>query len=177
MANSTTVQQKDGYRTFVGWVLTAVGALMMIGAVIAWITIGSQLSAQKMTVPDDSPSNAGRAVAGPLTAWSMQEIIQHHANKISDGQTYAELGKVVNEAKEKYGDDSKEAADAQGLRNTQMNAAFLRASLFTSVLSYGVALLALGTGFSVLLAGTAFLKKPNEYNLNVSTEELIETEN
>lgn len=38
-----------------------------------------------------------------------------------------------------------------------MNASFLRSSLFTSVLSFGVALFAIGVGVWMLLAGATFL--------------------
>ena len=94
-----------------------------------------------------------------MTAWSMQEIIQKHAMGATDGRTYAQLGEDVNAAKEEFGDDSEEAAAAQGLRNTAMNASFLRGSLFTSILAFGVAALATGTGLMGVLGGTVLLQR------------------
>lgn len=151
------VAKRSGYRTVVGGILVAIGTAMLIVGIVAWFAISGQLKAQHMTVPDDALSNGGKVVSGPLTAWSMQEIISVHAGKATDGKTYAELGQVVDEAKEQYGEDSEEAAKAQGQRNTAMNASFLRSSLFTSILAFGVSLLAMGTGVAVGLTGTAFL--------------------
>ena len=73
---------------------------------------------------------------------------------------------LVNEAKEQYGDDSEEAAELQAMRNTQMNASFLRASLLTSVIASGVSLLAIGTGAVSVLAGAAFLARRPQVVVN-----------
>lgn len=173
MANSKAALKRDNYRSTVGWILAVIGALMIVSGIVAWFMVAGQLKAQHMTVPDDASSNAGKVVAGPFTAWSMQEIIGHHAENATGGLTYAELGQVVNEAKEQYGDDSEEAAAAQGQRNTAMNASFLRTSLFTSVLAFGVSLLVVGTGVSVLLAGTVFLRKPQAEVLEIESAEVI----
>ncbi|MFZ1382589.1 MAG: hypothetical protein WAS54_07390 [Scrofimicrobium sp.] len=171
---TTVAAEKSGYRKFVGWALTTIGIVMIVAGTSAWFVVGGQLKSQDMSVPGDAMSNAGKPVAGPITAWSMQETIQMHADKATDGQTYAELGTVVNEAKEQYGEDSEEAAAAQGLRNTQMNASFLRASLFTSILAYGVSLLVVGTGVSVLLAGTVFLQRRKDEVVKVEIENQVE---
>lgn len=110
-----------------------------------------------MTVPADASSNAGKQVAGPFTAWSMQEIIGKHADNSTGGLSYAELGEVVNEAKEQYGEDSPEAAEAQNARNTAQTASFLRSSLFTSVLAFGVSFLMIGLGVTTGITGFALL--------------------
>ena len=47
------------------------------------------------------------------------------------------------------------AAAAQGQRTTHMNASFLRASLFTSVVAFGVAALVMGVGLLFVLLGLA----------------------
>ena len=60
-----------------------------------------------------------------------------HAREMADGKTYAELDQ----------DDP--------LRPVVMNASFLRASLFTSVISFGIALFAGAVGFLFLLFGWA----------------------
>jgi hypothetical protein len=66
------------------------------------------------------------------------DIIQHHALEASGGQTYAELDM----------DDP--------VRETVMDASFLRASLFTSVVSFGVAAFAMGMGVLSIMFGWAF---------------------
>lgn len=159
MSQTNAVEAKDTYRSVIGIIMIVVGAAMLIGGAIAWFAVSSNLKAEAMTVPGDAPSNAGASVAGPLTAWSMQEIINIHAADATDGLTYAELGTVVNDAKAEFGEDSEEAAAAQGIRNTAMNASLLRASLFTSILAFGVSLLAMGTGVAILLGGTVFIRR------------------
>ena len=48
------------------------------------------------------------------------------------------------------------AAKAQGQRTTVMNGSFLRASLFSSVIAYGVSALVMGLGVMMLAFGFAF---------------------
>ena len=88
---------------------------------------------------DDAAHFAGDAVDGPLTAYSQAQTIEKHALKASGGKTYAEL------------------AQDDPTRNTVMTASFLRASLFTSVVSFGVAAMAGGLGIVLLLIGWALL--------------------
>ena len=167
MAQKPVAQQNDSStRSVLAWILIAIGAIMIIVGFVAWIMVGAQLKSQNMTVPGDADSNAGKVVAGPFTAWSMQEIIQVHADHATEGASYAELGDKVNEAKEQYGEDSEEAAELQAMRNTQMNASFLRASLLTSVIASGVSLLAIGTGAVSVLAGAAFLARRPQVVVN-----------
>ena len=96
---------------------------------------------------------AGKEVAGPLTAYAQADAINMHAMKASEGKTYAELGALATEAKE-AGDTAK-AEEYQAQRNTVMNGSFLRASLFSSVIAYGVAALVIGLGLIVGLIGWA----------------------
>jgi hypothetical protein len=90
-------------------------------------------------VAEDAKWFAGEKVDGPLTAYSQADIIDHHARKLSGGKTYAELGRE------------------DPVRATMMNASFLRASLFTSVLSFGVSAMAMGLGLLTALIGWALL--------------------
>lgn len=162
MSQDTPTANKNIYRTVAAWIIVVIGALMVIGGIVAWAAVSANLRAENMTVPADATSNAGKQVAGPFTAWSMQEIIHHHAMSATDGLTYADLGDTVNAAKDEFGDDSPEFAAAQDLRNTAMTASFLRSSLFTSVLAFGVSALATGTGAMGVLGGTAVLVRKKE---------------
>lgn len=111
-------------------------ALIVVGLVV-WIMVSSQLRAENITVPDDAMAFQGQTVAGPFTAYVQADIIQHHALDASGGKTYAELDR----------DDP--------VRDTMMNASFLRASLFTSVVSFGVAVFAMGVGILAIMFGWA----------------------
>ena len=104
-----------------------------------WFLVRSQLSDERITVSDDAAHFAGDSVDGPLTAYTEAQTIEKHATKASGGKTYAEL------------------APDDPTRNTVMTASFLRASLFTSVVSFGVAAMAGGLGIVLLLIGWALL--------------------
>lgn len=112
-------------------------ALIVVGVVV-WIMVSSQLRAENITIPDDAIAFQGQQVAGPLTAYVQADIIQTHALHASGGKTYAEL------------------AQDDPVRATMMNASFLRASLFTSVVSFGVAVFAIGVGVLSIMFGAAF---------------------
>lgn len=119
-------------------ILTIVGGVVLIIAgILTWITVTSQLKAENITVSDDAPCAAGEPVDGPISAYCQAEIINEHALSSTGGKTYAELDR----------DDP--------ARNTAMQASFLRASLFTSVVSYGVAAMAAGLGVIFLMVGYA----------------------
>ena len=113
------------------------GILLIVVGVVVWITVSSQLRAENITIPDDAMAFQGQVVQGPFTAYVQADIIQHHALEASGGKTYAELPM----------DDP--------VRSTMMNASFLRASLFTSVVSFGVAAFAMGIGILSIMFGWA----------------------
>ncbi len=111
------------------------GFLLIVVAVVVWITVSSQLRAENIVIPDDAIAFQGKVVDGPLDALIQANIISTHALEASGGKTYAELDQ----------DDP--------LRTTVMNASFLRTSLFTSVVSFGVAAFAAGVGVLMVLFG------------------------
>ncbi len=111
------------------------GIVLIVVGIVVWIMVSTQLQAEKITVPDDAMAFQGQTVAGPFTAYVQADIIQQHALAMSGGKTYAELDQ----------DDP--------IRATMMDASFLRASLFTSVVSFGVAAFAIGMGILSILFG------------------------
>ena len=115
------------------------GAVLVVAGVGTWFVVQAQLSDERITVSDDAERFAGEDVDGPLTAYSEAETIEKHALEASGGKTYAELDQ----------DDP--------TRETVMTASFLRASLFTSVVSFGVAAMAAGLGVVLILVGWALL--------------------
>ncbi|MBD7958015.1 aromatic ring-opening dioxygenase LigA [Microbacterium sp. Sa4CUA7] len=113
------------------------GIALIIVGIVVWVMVSSQLRAENITVPDDAMAFQGQTVAGPFTAFVQADIIQQHALHASEGKTYAEL------------------AQDDPVRATMMNASFLRASLFTSVVSFGVAAFAMGVGILSIIFGWA----------------------
>jgi hypothetical protein len=110
------------------------GALLIVGSIGTWVMVSSTLSDQNITTPSDA-CLPEREVAGPFTAYCQARIIEKHALESTNGLTYAELDRE------------------DPLRNVAMNASFLQASLFTSVLAFGVAAMAAGMGVIFVLIG------------------------
>jgi hypothetical protein len=120
--------------------LTLIGGVILTAAgVVTWVVVTDQLSDEKIVVSDDADNFAGEDVDGPFTAYAEADVINEHALEASDGQTYAELEQ----------DDPR--------RETVMTASFLRASLFTSVVAFGVAAFAAGMGVLMIIVGWALL--------------------
>lgn len=113
------------------------GIVLIVGGIAVWIVVSSQLRAENIVIPEDAIAFQGQTVAGPFTAYVQADIIQTHALGISEGATYAELDRE------------------DPVRATMMNASFLRASLFTSVVSFGVAAFAMGIGILSIMFGWA----------------------
>ena len=111
------------------------GVLMVLAAAATWFTVSATLADQQITVSDDAAMFAGEPVDGPLTAYAEAQVIEVHALEATDGLTYAEMER----------DDP--------LRDVAMNASFLRASLFTSVVAFGVAAMAAAGGLLFVLVG------------------------
>jgi hypothetical protein len=113
------------------------GVVFIVAGIGSWFAVKSQLSAENITVAEDAGRFAGEAVDGPFTAYEQANVINKHALEATGGKTYAELDR----------DDP--------ARQTAMTASFLRASLFTSVLAFGVSAMAIGLGFVQIIIGVA----------------------
>ena len=111
------------------------GAVLLVGGAGTWYTVSNQLAAESITVTDDAPCQQGQDVNGPIEAFCMAEIINTHALESTGGKTYAQLDRE------------------DPLRTVAQSASFLRASLFTSVVAFGVAAFAMGMGLLSILIG------------------------
>lgn len=124
-----------GFVKVSGLIVAIIGAIMLVGGAGTWVLVQTSLSDERITVSEDASSNAGKAVNGPLTAYSEALVIEKHSLEASGGKTYAELDRE------------------DPVRATVMNGSFLRASLFTSVLAFGVSAMAMGLGLVQILIG------------------------
>ncbi len=120
-----------------GVLVMVAGLVLTTSGAATWAFVQSSLAAENITVAEDAARFAGEPVDGPLTAYYQADVIEHHALQASDGKTYAELDR----------EDPR--------RVVVMNGSFLRASLFTSIVSFGVAAMAMGLGVVFLLTGYA----------------------
>jgi hypothetical protein len=133
---TTVVPQRSTRAARICAIVTIVaGAILAIAGVVTWFTVQGNLADERITVSDDSPRFAGDKVDGPLTAFQEAQMIETHYLESTGGKTYAELDRE------------------DPLRQTAMTASFLRASLFTSVVSFGVAAMAVGLGIALIVAG------------------------
>jgi ABC-type sugar transport system permease subunit len=121
----------------IGVIVMVVGVIFAVAGVATYVIVSNELAAENITVSKDAKYFAGQDVTGPFTAYSEAETISKHALQATGGKTYAELDK----------DDP--------VRATAMQASFLRASLFTSVVAFGVAALAAVLGVMLVLIGWA----------------------
>lgn len=151
-----------------GLVSLIMGILFTVTGAVVWGVVTSQLAAERITVPADAAFMQGARVQDPLSALAQADIIQHHALRASNGMTYSELGAAATAARN-AGDTAK-ADQLTATRATVMNASFLRSSLFTSVLSYGVCLFAIGVGLTLIVFGWAFRKAAAPASVPVRTE-------
>lgn len=113
------------------------GAVFIIAGGVTWSAVSSHLAAENITVSEDAAAFGGQTVDTPWEAFAQADIINHHALDATGGKTYAELDKE------------------DPLRAVAMNGSFLRASLFTSVVAFGVAALVVGVGVVFGIVGFA----------------------
>jgi len=126
------------------------GAVMLIGGAVTWFTVQNQLGDERITVSEDASMFTGDLINGPLTAYSEAQTIEKHSLAASGGKTYAELGKE------------------DPVRQTVMTGSFLRASLFTSVVSFGIAAMAMGLGVVLMMVGYALMSLWRQLNPSAS---------
>ena len=110
---------------------------MLAAGAATWFTVQSQLADERITVSEDAANFAGDEIDGPFSAYAEAQVIEKHALEASGGKTYAELDRE------------------DPTRQTVMTGSFLRASLFTSVVSFGVATMAMVVGVLLALIGYA----------------------
>jgi uncharacterized membrane protein len=120
-------------------ILLVAGAFMIVAGTVTYFLVQRELADEKIVVSDDAERFAGEEVDGPLTAYSEAMVIKDHAAEIADGQTYAQLEQ----------DDPR--------RESVMTSSFLRASLFTSVVAFGVSALVVALGVLFILVGVALM--------------------
>ncbi|HSK26058.1 MAG TPA: hypothetical protein VK894_04030 [Jiangellales bacterium] len=134
---TTTRASTNSTARLLAVLVIAAGAVMIVAGAATWFLVQDSLADERITVSEDAPRFAGDAVDGPLTAYQEAEMIEQHYLESTEGKTYAELDRE------------------DPLRQTAMTASFLRASLFTSVVAFGVAAMAVGLGIVLVLIGVA----------------------
>jgi hypothetical protein len=111
------------------------GIVLVVAGAATWYLVSDTLANQNITVSDDADCLAGDEVDGPFSAYCQARVIEKHTLEATGGLTYAELDRE------------------DPLRETAMNSAFLHSSLFTSVVAFGVAGMAMLMGIVFVLIG------------------------
>lgn len=112
-----------------------VGVLLILGGLTTWIIVSNTLSDQNINVADGASCLAGDRVDGPFSAYCQAKIIEEHALHATGGKYYSELAQ----------DDPLRAVAAQS--------AYLQASLYTSVVAFGTAGMAILVGALFVMIG------------------------
>jgi hypothetical protein len=110
------------------------GVLLVIGGATTWFVVSNTLGNQNIVTSEDA-CLPNRTVSGPFTAYCEAKVIEMHSLEATGGLYYAEMER----------DDP--------LRDVAASASFLQASLFTSVLAFGVAAQSVGMGVLFILIG------------------------
>lgn len=111
------------------------GVVLIVGGIGTSIVVSNTLDEQNITVADDASCLAGDEVDGPFSAYCQAKIIDQHALDATGGLRFSELDRE------------------DPLRQVAQSAAFLQASLFTSVVAFGVAAMAILMGIVFILIG------------------------
>jgi hypothetical protein len=112
-----------------------IGLVLILAGTGTWILVSSTLGDQQITVSDDASCLAGDEVNGPFSAYCEAKVIETHTLEATGGLHYSELDRE------------------DPLRTTAANSAFLQSSLFTSVVAFGVAGMAILIGVLFILIG------------------------
>jgi len=155
--------------------IIVVGALMVGIGITTYAITSSQLNAQHVTVAavtSESPGRlAGHKMNDPFTALAQINAIHHHSMDATGGKTYGQLGNVATSDGKTYSRDVTAAASTDGVahsageplsradattyaaRSTAQQASFLEASIYVSVLAFGVSTLIIGLGVVIAIIG------------------------
>lgn len=129
--------QRRGMVSVIGLLVIIAGAVLVVAGAVTYGLVSSKLADQKITVSADAAHFGGQKVTQPWQAYAQADAIASHADAIAGGKTYAELPQNDPD------------------RQTVMTASFLQASLFTSVVAFGIAIMAFGLGILFILIGLA----------------------
>ena len=140
---SSPPRSRKHFRT-TGIITIVVGVAFAVVGAVAYVMVSQTLADQRIVVADDADFLAGDEVDGPFSAYAQAMVIGKHAEEIGGGKTYAELPQ----------DDP--------ARDSVMTASFLRASLFTSVVAFGVAAMAFVLGLVLALIGRVLMQVSRE---------------
>jgi hypothetical protein len=120
--------------------------------------------AREMIVGTPDSSIPNQKVDTGSEAQAFAAVIRKHTLEATDGQTYAEMGRFLDDNGKPTSDESKAATDPKtgqpvenGLRNMWVTSTALSTALNTAYFAESVATFAIVMGIALLLTGIGFL--------------------
>jgi hypothetical protein len=120
--------------------------------------------AREMIVGTPDSSIPNQKVDTGSEAQAFAAVIRKHTLEATDGQTYAQMGRFLDDNGKPTSDESKAATDPKtgqpvenGLRNMWINSTALSTALNTAYFAESVATFAIVMGIALLLTGIGFL--------------------
>ncbi len=120
--------------------------------------------AREQIVGTDDSTNPGQKVDTGSEAQAFAAVIRKHTLESTDGQTYSQMGRFLDENGNPTSDEAAAAKDPEtgqpvenGLRNLWVTSTALSTALNTAYFAESVATFAIVMGFALLLTGIGFL--------------------
>lgn len=126
---------RAGAPHLLGTLLVVLGLLMALGGAGTWVAVSAGLASENVVVADTAPAFVGATLDTPWEAWAQTEAIRTDILAATDGRLYADMDRE------------------DPMRDMVATGTFLRASLLTSVVAFGVALALVGVGLGFVLGG------------------------
>jgi hypothetical protein len=167
----TSLARKGGIAASIILIILGVGA--MVAGVAGREKVQNDLAREQIVGTPDS-SIPGQKVDSGSEAKAFAAVIRKHTLEATGGQTYAQMGRFLDESGKPTSDEAAAAKDPKSgqpvenpARNiwisstafqTSLNTAYFAESVATFVIAVGAALLLVGIGFLVLTV--RLLKRP-----------------
>jgi hypothetical protein len=153
--------------TYAGIAASAILIAFGIGAVVVGINgrdrVQSDLAREQIVGTPDS-TIPGQLVDSGSEAQAFANVMRKHTLEATGGQTYAQMGRFLDDNGKPTSDESKAAKDPKtgqpvenGLRNMWVNETALTTALNTAYFAESVATFAIVMGIALLLTGIGFL--------------------
>ena len=144
-------------------VLIAFGAGSLYMGLDGRDQVRSDLAREQIVGTEDS-TIPGQKVDSGSEAQAFAAVIRKHTLEATGGQTYAQMGRFLDENGKPTSDEAAAAKDPKtgepvenGLRNMWINSTALSTALNTAYFAESVATFAIVMGIAMLLTGTGFL--------------------
>jgi hypothetical protein len=153
-----------------GGILVVFGAAAIYMGVTGYTEVQDTLAQENITgTADAAEITDGDLTEGQLVdtggeARAFADIMRHHTLEATEGQTYAEMGRFLDENGQATNDESAAATDPEsgqpvenGLRNMWVTQTALATALNMAYMSEQLALFGIVVGVALVLAGIGFI--------------------